>query len=205
MCVCEHLLHYRSLSCSLGCKNIHIGIIRTVVAIWIWILVISWCVLFFLGFFNVFQGFILRMQWIVEIPVFVFKKIKIWSGLFLLIESSGELSDFLSQTTFNRLKYLLCIYTYIYIYIYTHTQTVPSPLSHLRLLATPWMVAYEAPLSIGFSRQEYWRGLPWPPPGDLPDSGIEPESLSRQILYHCTICTYTNSSSWQWKYEGKIL
>jgi len=38
---------------------------------------------------------------------------------------------------------------------------------------TPWTVAHQAPLPIGFSRQEYWSGWPYPPPGDLPDSGIE--------------------------------
>ena len=42
---------------------------------------------------------------------------------------------------------------------------------------TPWTVACQAPLSMGFSRQEYWSGLPCPPPGDLPDPGIEPSSL----------------------------
>ena len=41
---------------------------------------------------------------------------------------------------------------------------------------TPWTVARQAPLSGGFSRQEYWSGLPFPPPGDLPDPRIEPES-----------------------------
>ena len=41
---------------------------------------------------------------------------------------------------------------------------------------TPWLAACEAPLSMGFSRQEYWRGLPFPSPGNLPDSGFEPES-----------------------------
>ena len=41
-------------------------------------------------------------------------------------------------------------------------------------LATPWTTACQAPLSIGFSRQEYWSGLPFPFPGDLPDPGIEP-------------------------------
>ena len=46
-------------------------------------------------------------------------------------------------------------------------------LSHVRLFATPWAVAYQSPLSMGFSRQEYWSGLPFPPPGDLPDPGIE--------------------------------
>ena len=41
---------------------------------------------------------------------------------------------------------------------------------------TPWTVAYQAPLSMGFSRQEYWSGLPFPSPGDLPNPGIEPGS-----------------------------
>ena len=45
---------------------------------------------------------------------------------------------------------------------------------------TPWTVAYQAPLSIEFSRQEYWSGLPFPSPGDLPDLGIEPRSLALQ-------------------------
>jgi len=41
---------------------------------------------------------------------------------------------------------------------------------------TPWIVDHQASLSMGFSRQEYWTGLPCPPPGDLPDPGIEPVS-----------------------------
>ena len=49
-------------------------------------------------------------------------------------------------------------------------------LSHVRLFATPWTVAYQAPSSMGFSRQEYWSGLPFPSPGDLPNPGIEPGS-----------------------------
>ena len=49
-------------------------------------------------------------------------------------------------------------------------------LSRVRLFATPWTVAHQAPPSMGFSRQEYWRGLPLPSPGDLPDPGIEPRS-----------------------------
>ena len=47
-------------------------------------------------------------------------------------------------------------------------------LSLIRLLVTPWTVARQAPQSMGFSRQGYWSELPRPPPGDLPDSGIEP-------------------------------
>ena len=43
---------------------------------------------------------------------------------------------------------------------------------------TPWSVALQAPLSVGFSRQAYWSGLPFPPPGDLPDPGIKPVSAA---------------------------
>ena len=49
-------------------------------------------------------------------------------------------------------------------------------LSRVRLFATPRTVAYQAPQSMGFSRQECWSGLPFPSPGDLPDPGIEPGS-----------------------------
>ena len=49
-------------------------------------------------------------------------------------------------------------------------------LGHVRLFAILWTVAYQAPLSMGFSRQEYWSGLPFPSPGNLPDPGIEPRS-----------------------------
>ena len=49
-------------------------------------------------------------------------------------------------------------------------------LSRVQLFGTPWTVAYQAPLSMGFSRQKYWSGLPFPSPGDLPDPGIEPGS-----------------------------
>ena len=53
-------------------------------------------------------------------------------------------------------------------------------LSRVRLSATPWTVAYQVPPSMGFSRQEYWSGLPLPSPGDLPKPGIEPGSLALQ-------------------------
>ena len=53
-------------------------------------------------------------------------------------------------------------------------------LCHVQLLATPWTVAPQAPLSMGFCRQESWSGLPFPSPGDLPDPGIEPVSLVLQ-------------------------
>ena len=56
-------------------------------------------------------------------------------------------------------------------------------LSCVQLFVTPWTVACQAPLSMGFSRQEYWSGLPFPSPGELPDPGIEPRSLALQAYY----------------------
>ena len=53
-------------------------------------------------------------------------------------------------------------------------------LSRVRLFATPWTIAYQAPLSMGFSRQDYWSGLPFPSPGDLLNPGIEPGSPKLQ-------------------------
>ena len=53
-------------------------------------------------------------------------------------------------------------------------------LSRAQLFETPWTVACQAPLSKGFSRQEYWSGLPFPSPGDLPNPGIEPGSPALQ-------------------------
>ena len=54
--------------------------------------------------------------------------------------------------------------------------------SHVQLFATPWTVARQVLLSVGFSRQEYWNGLPFPPPGNLPDPGMEPASLTSPAL-----------------------
>ena len=53
-------------------------------------------------------------------------------------------------------------------------------LSRVWLFVTPWTVAYQAPLSMGFSRQEYWSGLPFPSPGDLPNPGVKPRSPALQ-------------------------
>ena len=67
-----------------------------------------------------------------------------------------------------------------------HSSWDPSPsprvksLSCVRLFATPWTVVHQAPPSMEFSRQEYWSGLPFPSPGDLPDPGIEPGSPALQ-------------------------
>ena len=69
-----------------------------------------------------------------------------------------------------------------------------SCFSCARLFATPWTVAYQAPLSLGFSRQEYWSGLPCPSPGDLPNPGIEAGSLVSLALAGRF---FTTSATWQ--------
>ena len=53
-------------------------------------------------------------------------------------------------------------------------------LSRVRFFATPWTVAYQAPPSMEFSRQEYWSGLPFPSPGDLPDPGMKEMPKTKQ-------------------------
>ena len=55
-------------------------------------------------------------------------------------------------------------------------------LSHVRVFETPWTLVCQAPLSMGFPRQEYWSGLPFPTPGDLPDPRIESASLASSTL-----------------------
>ena len=63
--------------------------------------------------------------------------------------------------------------------------------SHVRLFLTPWTVACQAPLSMEFSRQEYQSGLPFPPPGHLPDPGIEPVSPALAGRF------FTTSTTWE--------
>ena len=53
--------------------------------------------------------------------------------------------------------------------------------AHVLLFVAPWAVAHKSPLSMGFSRQEYWSGLSFPSPGDLPDPGIEHRSPALQV------------------------
>ena len=59
---------------------------------------------------------------------------------------------------------------------------VLSRFSRVQLFSALWTVAHQAPLSMGFSRQEYWSRLPCPPPGDLPDPGTEPVSPAAPAL-----------------------
>ena len=67
-------------------------------------------------------------------------------------------------------------------------------LNRVQLFVTPWAVAHQAPMSVEFSRQEYWSGLLCPPPGDLPDPGIEPSSLMYPALAGGF---FTTSATWE--------
>ena len=83
-----------------------------------------------------------------------------------------------------------CVFSFVSVSYTLHAQCVCvcvhartlSHFSHIRLFVTPWTVGQPAPLSMGFSRQEYWSRLPCPPPGDLPNLGIEPMSLMSPAL-----------------------
>ena len=97
------------------------------------------------------------------------------------------------------LIFLLTFYFFIKLFINFHTDFLSGctilhshqlftmcvcaqTLCHVQLFTTPWTVACQAPLSMGFSQQEYWSGVPCPPPGDLPNPGIEPASLTSSAL-----------------------
>ena len=72
----------------------------------------------------------------------------------------------------------VCIYTIIYKYIYICKYQI-------LMICDPWTVACQAPLSMGFFRQEYWSGLPFPPPGDLHNPKTEPWSPALQAVSVC--------------------
>ena len=95
-----------------------------------------------------------------------FPRQEYWSGL--PFPSPGDLPD-------PRMESMSPAFQAGFLHKHTSVQLVQS-LRCVRLFATPWTVAYQASQSIGFSRQEYWSGLPFPSPGDLPDPGIEPGS-----------------------------
>ena len=91
------------------------------------------------------------------------------------------------QTTLQRKLFLLQRFSALS-HLWVHAQSLAQSCS---TLCEPMTVAHQPPSSMGFSKQEYWSGLTFPPPGDLPDPGIEPQShvscIGRQILYHWVI------------------
>ena len=86
-----------------------------------------------------------------------------------LKDTCGDFPDFVSYSLIRKFCHSLCIQA-----------LVCSLLSCVRLSATPWTLAHQAPLSIGFSRHKYWSGLPFSSLGDLPDPGVKPRSPALQ-------------------------
>ena len=74
-----------------------------------------------------------------------------------------------------------------------------SCFSRIRLFATLWAIGHQAPLSMGFPRQEHWSGLPCPPPGDLPDPGIKPTSLMSPALAGRSFATGATWEAFKWE------
>ena len=74
------------------------------------------------------------------------------------------------------------------------SKLISHVLSHVLLFAAPWSAASQAPLSMGFPRQEHWSGLLVPPAGDLPDPGIQPASLASPVLAGRF---FTTSATWE--------
>ena len=79
-------------------------------------------------------------------------------------------------------RYIAVSQLYICLYVCVCFCVCVQSLSHVQLFVTPWIAAHQVPLSMGFSRQEYWSGLPFPPPGELLDPGIEPVSSVSPVL-----------------------
>ena len=84
--------------------------------------------------------------------------------------------DYLNMILGALVGVCVCVCVCVCACVYEHV------LSSVQLFSTPWTVSCQAPLSMKFSRQEYWNGLPFPPPGDLPDPGMEPTALGSPIL-----------------------
>ena len=83
------------------------------------------------------------------------------------------------RSVLHNCSHFIAVYIYFQFFRLIHETTINilkvkvKSLNRVRLFATPWTAAHQAPPSMGFSRQEYWSGVPLPSPGDLPHSGIE--------------------------------
>ena len=94
-----------------------------------------------------------------------------------------DIFSFLSWTNLEFYKGRVCVYV-----------CVLSHFSHVQLFVTLWTVAHQVPLTMGFSSQEYWNGLSCPPPSDLSNPGMEPESLMSPALAGGF---FTTSTTWE--------
>ena len=100
----------------------------------------------------------------------------------------------------DHVKKIYILYLLLQNQIMTVCVCVLSHFSHVQLFVTSWTVAHQAPLSMEFSRQEYWSGFPCPPSGDLPDPQIEPASLMSPTLaggFFTTSATWEARVTWE--------
>ena len=109
-----------------------------------------------------------RPCWPQQCKGLILKKREEWEVEVSILGYTSSISLYLSVH--------ICVFKYLTLYF------VLSHFSRVRLFATPWTVARQVPLSMGFSRQEHWSRLPFPSPGNLPDPGIEPMSSASPAL-----------------------
>ena len=111
------------------------------------------------------------------------------------LEQTPEQSSLKSQKSLScKSLYELTKFSHPLVQAFLTCAHVLSCFSHVWLFATPWAVARQAPLSMGFSRPEYWSGLPCPPPMDLPNPGIESLYLISPALAGRL---FTTSATWE--------
>jgi len=113
-----------------------------------------------------------------------------------------EQQQYISLSLTEKYRFTCCL-TYLPSTFKKRKRKKVQSFSHVQLFATPWTVAYQALPSMEFSRQEYWSGLPFPSPGDLPDTGIkpgspilQPDALPSEPLGKLVVCL-NYSSKWE--------
>ena len=98
-----------------------------------------------------------------------------------LLKCHLTIEAFLTHPTGNHSVSTL-LSCYLPLHVFSLQDLHAFVLSRVRLFVTPWIVAHQAPLSMRFPRQEFWSGLPFPSPGDLPDTGTEPSPFASPAL-----------------------
>ena len=133
----------------------------------------------------------LLKRWTLRLAPFIFLSFLLFSVLFCLLALFSPIFKFIFH--FFYWFFFHCSYFVIFkssfysefsLYIVMKVKVKVKLLSRVGLFVTLWTVTHQAPQSMGFSRQEYWSGVPFPSPGDLPDPGIKPRSpaLEADIL-----------------------
>ena len=119
-------------------------------------------------------GKMLEKKWL-KSPwtVVIWRKMRLLSFISWTFHFPLHFQGFFLQSSVCNPSWLFFYNTYICVCMYACC--VLGHFSRVQLFATPWTVALQASLSMGLPRQEYWNGLPYPPPGDLPDPGIKPK------------------------------